>query len=152
MVAKENLAGKPKGIRQVLIECGLWDHYNTVRALRGEKEMSAKFQDCRKTGCSKDKMARAERLLRHAEIPLKQDQPNTWDAIPEVETPGCCVYKVLSTQSDFANKKMLVQTVIEDAGHICKSLPKLHCEINPIEHLWCYIKSGKFNLFVFLSF
>jgi hypothetical protein len=52
----------------------------------------------------------------------------------------CCWSKILSCQSDFVNKWPLLQSIIEDAGHVCLFLPKFHCELNPIELFWSYIK------------
>ena len=52
----------------------------------------------------------------------------------------CCMHRVLALQEDFQNKKPLIQTVIEDAGHICLFLPWFHCELNVIEMLWGYAK------------
>ena len=34
----------------------------------------------------------------------------------------------------------MLEEVIEKAGHICLFLPKFHCELNPIEMLWGYVK------------
>jgi transposase len=43
-------------------------------------------------------------------------------------------------QSDFVNKRPLLQATIEEAGHVCLFLPKFHCKLNPIELFWSYIK------------
>ncbi|KAF8240661.1 hypothetical protein L208DRAFT_1231527 [Tricholoma matsutake] len=37
-------------------------------------------------------------------------------------------------------KKILVQEVIEDAGHLCIVLPKFHCKLNFIEFFWGAVK------------
>jgi hypothetical protein len=55
----------------------------------------------------------------------------------------CCWSMILSQQSDFLNKRPLLQTIIEDAGHVCLFLPKFHCELNPIKLFWSYIKEVK---------
>ncbi|KAF8578969.1 hypothetical protein K439DRAFT_1648612 [Ramaria rubella] len=47
----------------------------------------------------------------------------------------CCMFQALAGQSDFANEKSMLQTIIEAAGHQCIFLPKFHCELNPIEPL-----------------
>jgi hypothetical protein len=55
----------------------------------------------------------------------------------------CCWSKIMSCQSDFVNKQPLLQQIIEDAGHVFLFLPKFHCELNPIELFWSYIKDSK---------
>jgi hypothetical protein len=57
---------------------------------------------------------------------------------------GCCWSKILSQQSDFLKERPLLQAIIEDSGHICLFLPKFHCELNPIELFWSYIKECEF--------
>ncbi len=37
-------------------------------------------------------------------------------------------------------EKPLIQSIIEDAGHVCLFLPWFHCELNVIEMLWGYAK------------
>ncbi|KAG0144255.1 hypothetical protein CROQUDRAFT_47577, partial [Cronartium quercuum f. sp. fusiforme G11] len=54
----------------------------------------------------------------------------------------CCWSKIFGSQSDLASEIPLLQMVIEEAGHICLFLSKIHCELNLIELLWAYIKSG----------
>ena len=46
---------------------------------------------------------------------------------------ACCNKRILELQSDFMEQKSLVQETMEGAGHLCLFLPKLHCELNPIE-------------------
>jgi len=58
----------------------------------------------------------------------------------------CCMQQVLSLQADFHAEKPLLQLVIEDAGHECLFLPKLHCELNPIEMVWGQAKQHKIFL------
>ncbi|KAE9403472.1 hypothetical protein BT96DRAFT_936324 [Gymnopus androsaceus JB14] len=36
-------------------------------------------------------------------------------------------------QEDFTNQLSMLESLITDAGHYCIFLPKIHCEINPIE-------------------
>ncbi|KIM53031.1 hypothetical protein SCLCIDRAFT_99323, partial [Scleroderma citrinum Foug A] len=48
----------------------------------------------------------------------------------------CCAKKVLDHQSDFQEKKSLVEEVVESAGHLCIFLPKFHCELNFIKYFW----------------
>jgi hypothetical protein len=55
---------------------------------------------------------------------------------------------VLSFQDDFWMERPLIQSLIEDSGHICLFLPKFHCELNPIEILWGY---GKYHMCIIIS-
>uniref|UniRef100_A0A0W0FNV9 Tc1-like transposase DDE domain-containing protein n=1 Tax=Moniliophthora roreri TaxID=221103 RepID=A0A0W0FNV9_MONRR len=41
---------------------------------------------------------------------------------------------------DFTNQKSLLEIKIEQAGHYCIFLPKFHCELNPIEMYWSWVK------------
>ncbi len=50
---------------------------------------------------------------------------------------------VLVLQEDFRSEKPLIQSIIENAGHVCLFLPRFHCELNPIEMLWGY---GKYRM------
>ena len=51
--------------------------------------------------------------------------------------------EALSTFTDFQNPKTIVEEYIESCGHISLFLPKYHCELNPIERVWC--KAKKFT-------
>ena len=46
----------------------------------------------------------------------------------------------LKTYSDFANPKTLLEDLVESRGHICEFYPKYHCELSPIELVWCQAK------------
>jgi hypothetical protein len=67
-------------------------------------------------------------------------------ALIESEMPSsmnnewCCMHHVLSLQEDFRTEKPLVQSIIEDAGHVCLFLPCFHCKLNAIELLWGFAK------------
>ncbi|KZT18966.1 hypothetical protein NEOLEDRAFT_1183825 [Neolentinus lepideus HHB14362 ss-1] len=60
----------------------------------------------------------------------EDDQKDAW----------CCMFWALSLQEDFLTEKCLIQQSLEQKGHICKFLPKFHCELNPIEMVWGYAK------------
>ena len=45
----------------------------------------------------------------------------------------------LKTFDDFKHIKTLLEEYVEDRGHIC-TYPKYHCELSPIEHVWCQLK------------
>jgi len=70
-----------------------------------------------------------------AEITSESGPDNEW----------CCMHQILALQEDFRSEKPLIQSIIEDAGHICLFLPRFHCELNPIEMLWGY---GKYRMYM----
>ena len=47
---------------------------------------------------------------------------------------------LLKTYCDFNEQKTLLEECIERRGHICKFYPKFHCELSPIERVWCQSK------------
>ena len=51
--------------------------------------------------------------------------------------------KTLGEQSDFKNKKSMVERTLVQKGYIPCFLPKFHPELNPIERVWAqrYIKA-----------
>jgi hypothetical protein len=67
------------------------------------------------------------------------------DLQPTPDDEWCCMHRVLVLQEDFQSKKPLIQSIIEDAGHMCIFLPRFHCELNPIEMLWGY---GKYCMYL----
>ncbi len=44
----------------------------------------------------------------------------------------------LKTYTDFQNHKTLLEVYVESRGHLCMLYPKFHCELNPIERVWCH--------------
>ena len=48
--------------------------------------------------------------------------------------------KILSKMRDFKFQKSRVEEVILKRGHRVMFIPKFHCEINPIERVWCHAK------------
>ncbi|KAJ3563302.1 hypothetical protein NP233_g9023 [Leucocoprinus birnbaumii] len=56
------------------------------------------------------------------------------------ESTNCCMARLLSQQDDFINQESMLERVIRDAGHECIFLPKFHCEMNPIEMYWGWVK------------
>ena len=46
----------------------------------------------------------------------------------------------LQTFEDFATQKSLLEELVESRGHLCMFIPKFHCELNPIEGVWCHAK------------
>jgi hypothetical protein len=66
-----------------------------------------------------------------------EDSPAT-DAVHQSST--CCMRRIMSLQKDFVTEKPKLQIIIEEAGHKCYFLPKFHCELNPIEMYWGWVK------------
>jgi hypothetical protein len=56
------------------------------------------------------------------------------------ENERCCMARLLSKQDDFVHQKSLLETQIQARGHLCIFLPKFHCELNPIEMYWGWVK------------
>ena len=46
----------------------------------------------------------------------------------------------LKSYPDFQNQKTLLEDYIEQRGHLCLFYPKFHCELSPIERVWCESK------------
>ena len=139
------LRGKPKGFRAVLQERkSVWDKFIATCTARGVKAVG-KCTQCAKSQSQKD----AERRVIFAEASGQDDIASAEDMVvansatlPPSNDEWCCMQRVLSLQEDFQNEKPLIQSHIEDAGHICMFLPRFHCELNPIEMLWGY---GKYH-------
>jgi hypothetical protein len=169
-----NLAGKPKGIKVILEERGLWNHYVSLRIREGKPVLKLCCDSCKKSNIQKDALNRLAKLIQQAEgsgyflTPEKciaeivatqgqspDNEPNQSDANDEGtnkegtneentnKDKSCCWSKILSEQSDFINERPMLQTMIKDAGHVCLFLPKFHCELNPIELFWSFIKECK---------
>ena len=41
---------------------------------------------------------------------------------------------------DFQQSTTIVEEIITGKGHLCQFLPSFHCELNPIERVWCHAK------------
>lgn len=138
------LKGQPKGVKVILQERkSVWDKYTTICRERGTKVVG-KCASCTKSQTRKD----AERRVALAEATGESGIATIDDtAVADSQiqsTPcdeWCCMHRVLALQEDFRSEKPLVQSTIEDAGHVCLFLPRFHCELNPIEMLWGYGKS-----------
>jgi hypothetical protein len=66
--------------------------------------------------------------------------------VDENANEWCCMSRVISLQDDFINEKPDIQHYLEGRGHVCLFYPKFHCEINPIEMLWGYMKYHVFHV------
>ena len=128
------------------MERGLWQNFTQAQIDGGLPVIQLKCAECKKSGAQQDARARAAEMMKNAEaggyfIP-EQPEMNESTSLTR-STTTCCWSKILASQSDFKGERPLLQTIIEDAGHICIFLPKFHCELNPIELLWAYIQQGK---------
>ncbi|KZT19890.1 hypothetical protein NEOLEDRAFT_1158895 [Neolentinus lepideus HHB14362 ss-1] len=65
------------------------------------------------------------------------------DVLHTLTSNTCCMCKVLAAQQDFKDEKPLLQIIIEEADHKCYFLLKFHCELNPIEMYWGWMKAHK---------
>jgi len=120
----------------------IWDKYTAICTARKAK-IVGKCASCTKSQTRKD----AENRVAMAEAMGQGDAATMEDtALIESEMPSstndewCCMHRVLSLQEDFRTEKPLVQSIIEDAGHVCLFLPRFHCELNAIELLWGFAK------------
>jgi hypothetical protein len=119
------LRGQAKGIKAVLQECkSVWDKYTTICVERGTRPVG-KYASCSKSQTQKD----AERRVIFAEAAGQEDAASAEDMVitnsvmPSTSDKWCCMQCVLSLQEDFQTERPLIQTMIEDAGHICLFLP-----------------------------
>ena len=48
--------------------------------------------------------------------------------------------EILTKFKDFSSQKTLVDELVEERGHKECFIPKYHCELNPIERVWCQSK------------
>jgi hypothetical protein len=149
----QSLAGQPKGIKQVLTERGLWQYYSGARNQARLPPLNLKCKQCLASGAVKEAEARARNLTKQAEAQgyfINQDacfreEIGTIAAADSQPSnlKDCCWSQIMACQSDFLAERSLLQTIIEEAGHVCLFLPKFHCELNPIELLWAYVKTGE---------
>ena len=47
---------------------------------------------------------------------------------------------ILKGFDDFKASKTILEEYIEMRGHLCLYIPKYHCELSPIERVWCFAK------------
>jgi hypothetical protein len=49
--------------------------------------------------------------------------------------------KALQNQPDFLEQKTALEEFFESKGHVCRMLPKMQAELNPIESYWAMMKT-----------
>jgi len=141
----KSLAGKAKGMEQVLHEQGLLE--DLAKASRGGKPVGV-CTTCKMSQVARDKAAKAAKSRQEEAASGIDGLLDRYECEAEVQdldrSGNCCMQRVLSLQPDFKNEKPLLQLVVEKAGHKCLFLPKFHCELNPIEMVWGQVKQRKF--------
>jgi len=137
-----DLHGKPKGMKAVLEEHGIiW----RIKSQNGKAISTC--AECKKSQAAKD----AEAWLVAAEVAGQDNEDGTMETLQlaldcdhkKPQNEWCCMTCILSLQSDFCSEKPLIQQYVEKHGHLCKFLPKFHCELNPTEMVWGYAKYHK---------
>jgi hypothetical protein len=142
------LRGQLKGIRAVLEECkSIWDKFTLIHQAHGPQctKLVGKCGACTKSQLCKDVehcIALADAMGQDDSIKEEdiKHMENTVLPIADDNEGWCCMYRVLALQEDFQTEKPLIQSIIEDAGHVCLFLPWFHCKLNVIEMLWGYAK------------
>ena len=131
--------GQPKGMRVILEERGILAH---VIAQNGGKVLPGDCANCKMSQRARDKAAcetaAATSESFYSEINTDDEDSPSLDAY--LPTSTCCMRRIMSLQKDFCSEKPLLQIIIEEAGHKCYFLPKFHCELNPIEMYWGWVK------------
>ncbi len=135
--------GQPKGMRIILEERGL---YEWMREKNGGRKPVGICQDCKMSQKARDKKAREEAASKIGaddgddQWEDDDDHAEDCDVDPINTSSHCCMQRVLSMQADFRSEKPMIQLFLEEAGHKCYFLPKFHCEFNPIEMYWGWVK------------
>jgi hypothetical protein len=143
--ADPDLAGKPKGLKATLKERGaIWEILCQKRG--GENKVTGKCAMCKLSEKKKDALRRIAEAEATGQVDDIHDR-DLDDALTAItQDDWCCIFCVLSLQEDFRCEKSMLQTFIEEKGHICLFLPKFHCELAPIELLWGYGKYREFSM------
>ena len=107
----EALRGKPKGMRQVLLEWGLW--LQGGKHAYGRRFLAVSSSSRGAKGCD------------------KEDDPLYGK---------CCATAVLQEQEDFKLQQGSLTEGIANLNHQTIFYPKFHYELNFIERFWCEAK------------
>jgi hypothetical protein len=114
------LIGKPKGIKRVLQERGLWIPGLKKQCGRQKKDKNTYFGD---------------RLF---EETMEEYDTRVSDRCEAGKS--CCALRTLEAQQDFREEKSMLEHIITAAGHEIIFYPKFHCELNYIEYYWASLK------------
>ena len=131
-----NFFGQAKGMKAMVEEQGLWGY---LCAQNGSKAL---FGDCAKSqnACNALSQSTAAQSLW-----LWQGWKPPEDNQILDQSSTCCMCKVLFLQGNFWAEIPQVQKIIQEPGHEHFSLPKFHCELNPIEMYWGRVKIYKLH-------
>jgi len=131
-------------MKYILKERGLWEELTRLNA---GKENTGDCSACKLSRKEREKRAREEEAVMAGQDELEEQEEE--DCTVPLTGSTCCMRKVLSEQEDFRSQKPLLQIVIEQAGHKCYFLPKFHCELNPIEMYWGWVKISKLSIRIY---
>ena len=103
----------------------VWAKFTSICEQHGIRPVG-KCTLCTKSQTHKD----AERRIAFVEATGEEDATSAEDInLANADPPSteddkwCYMYHILSLQEDFQSEKPLIQSIIEDAGHICLFLP-----------------------------
>ena len=122
------LRGQPKGMKAVLEErVSGWMEYNKICKARSTKVLK-KCGECTKSQVLKDAercVEKLEEMDHQGEIPSAEEVMAAEAVAPSAlsDNKWCCMYWVISQQEDFLTEKPIIQSIIEEAGHVCLFLP-----------------------------
>jgi hypothetical protein len=113
-----------------------------VQERGSEKKVVGKCAKCRKSAVKKDTECHVAMVEMAGQDDCLDDNvlEEASQVVDKNTNEWCCMSCVISLQDDFINEKPDIQHYLEGRGHVCLFYPKFHCEINPIEMLWGYMK------------
>ena len=123
--------GQPKGMLHILEEHGLLTMLEDANNGKVVGE------------CAMCKLLHKALDLLLCETQAVADEPleEASNVILDSKCTDCCMRKMIASQQDFKSKKPLIQLICKEVGHECWFLPKFHCELNPIEIYWGWVKA-----------
>lgn len=119
----EGHIGKPKGMKRVLQERGLWRPDLLKQCGRSKKEKKPRI------------LGFGDRLFQEE---IDDYEARTADRCEFGK--DCCHLRILEAQPDFLQEKSMLENIIIAAGHEVIFYPKFHCELNYIEYYWGAVK------------
>ena len=126
--------GQAKGMKVILKEWGLWNHLCT---LNGGKALLGDYPKCWMSQKACDALAQsaaAQSLFDDAE----DENTTPEDNVCPDELPRCCLYRLTFEPRSLGYSRWLRLQSIS-----VTFLPKFHCELNPIEMYWGWVKICK---------